>query len=234
MRRPRIVEPLPPQSLLNYGLFPAWARVDLGAPEASPAAFFAAGASLALLDGVLRPNPLFAGALRSRLALRAAAASAKILRLREGEGALRDAEHLAAADDPGPAGRLHRLWRSLARRDARLDAERFVETLRQLDLPEPGDLGSLVGELRELMNPPDDPVTLAARAAARLHRLCPRPEGEIFAAWTADLLLAMRLGWERPAPLLMTKILAPSLRRGAVGARPRPNDSGWPQAAATA
>ena len=81
---------------------------------------------------------------------------------------------------------------------------------------------------------PGDPITLAAQAAARAFAFYPPPEGEIFAAWTADLLLAMRLGWERPAPLLMTKILAPSLRRGAVGARPRPNDSGWPQAAATA
>ena len=52
--------------------------------------------------------------------------------------------------------------------------------------------------------------------------------------WTADVLLALRLGWERPAPLLMTKILEPSLRRGPRGARPRPNDRDWPQAVASA
>ena len=174
----------------------------MGAQEESPAAFFAAGASLALLDGVLRQNPPFAGALRQRLALKAAAAGAKILRLREDEAALRDAEHLAAAEDPGPAGRLHRLWRSLAGQDARLDAERFGEALRLLDAPEPGDLSALVGELRELAQGPGDPVTLAAQAATRAYHLCPGPEGEVFALWTADLLLALRLRWERPAPLL--------------------------------
>jgi len=232
-RRPP-AEPARRQSPLNYRPFPAWARVDLGEQEASPAAFFAGGASLALIDGVLLPNPLFAGALRSRLALRAAAASAKILRLREDEAALRDAEHLAASGNPGPAGRLHRLWRSLARQDARLDAERFVEALRLLDAPAAGDLSALFCALQELASGPGDPLTLSAQAAARAYHLCPGPEGEVFALWTADLLLAMRLGWDRPAPLLMTKILAPPLRRGAVGARPRPTDSGWSQAAAAA
>jgi len=234
LRRPRSVEPAPPQSPLNYRAFPSWARVELTPLEEGPGAFFAAGAGLALLDGILRQEPPFAGALRSRLALKAAAASAKILRLREDEAALRDAEHLAVAEEPGPAGRLHRLWRGLGRQDARVDAERFVEALRLLDAPEPGDLGTLIGALHELAQGAGDPVNLAAQAAARAYHLCPGPEGEIFAAWTADLLLALRLGWQRPAPLLMTKILAPSLRRRAVGARPRPNDSGWPQAAAAA
>ena len=55
----------------------------MGPQEESPAAFFASGASLALLDGVLRQNPPFAAALGQRLALRGAAASARILRLRE-------------------------------------------------------------------------------------------------------------------------------------------------------
>jgi len=223
----------PPQSPLNCQSLPRWARLDPRAGEET-VAFFAAGASLALLDRVLRPPPPFAGALRQRLALKAAAVSAKILRLREDEAALRDAEHLAAAEDPGPAGRLHRLWRSLARQDARCDAERLGEALRLLDAPAAGDLGALVGELRELMNAPDDPVTLAATAAARVYRLCPSPEREVFAAWTADVLLALRLRWERPVPLLMTKILEPSLRRGPAGARPRPDHSDWPQAVARA
>ena len=52
---------------------------------------FRAGAGLALLDRVLRSGeggsePVFVGVLRQRLALKAAAASAKILRLREDEG----------------------------------------------------------------------------------------------------------------------------------------------------
>jgi hypothetical protein len=233
-RRLPPAEPAPLQSSLNYQPFPAWARVDLKAQDETPAAFFAAGASLAWLDGILRQNPPFAGALRNRLALKAAAASARLLRLREDEAALRDAEHLAAAADPGPAGRLHRLWRALAGQGARLDAERFGEALRLLGLPKPGDVASLVGELRELAAGAGDPVTLAAQAARRAYRFSPGPEGEVFALWAADLLLALRLGWERPAPLLVTKILEPSLRSGPAGARPRPNDFLWPQAVASA
>ena len=165
----------------------------------------------------LRQAPPFADALRQRLALRAAAAGAKILRRREDEAALRDAAHLAVSENPGPAGRLHQLWRSLAGKDIQLDVERFQEALRLLDFPEPSDLGALVAELRELAKGPGDPVTLAAKAAARAFALGKCPEVEIFALWTADLLLAIRLGWEKPAPLLMTKILAPSLRRGPAG-----------------
>ena len=147
---------------------------------------------------------------------------------------MRDAEHLAASADPGPAGRLHRLWRGLAGQDARLDAKRFGEALRLLDAPEPGDLSALFRSLQELAQGPGDPVTLAAQAAARAYHLCPAPEGEVFALWIADLLLALRLRWERPAPLLATKILDPALRRGSAGARPRPGDLDWPEAVARA
>lgn len=233
-RRRRAVEPAPSRDIYDYQPLPSWARADPKAREAAQAAFFAAGAGLALVDGVFRQNPPFADALRQRLALRAAASAARILRLREDEAALRDAEHLAASADPGRAGRLHRLWRSLAGRDPRLDAERLREALRLLDLPEPVGLGALVGELRDLLQTPGDPVTLAAQAAARAASPSQGPEAEVFALWAADLLLALRLRWERPAPLLMTKILDPSLRRGPAGARPRPLDPVWPRAVANA
>ena len=157
-----------------------------------------------------------------------------MVRLREEEAALRDAEHLAAAEDPGRAGRLHRLWRCFAGQDVRLDAERFGEALRLLGLPKPDDVASLVGELRELAKSAGDPVTLAAQAATRAYRFSPGPEGEVFSAWAADLLLGVRLRWERPAPLLVTKILEPCLRSGPAGGRPRPSDSHWPQAVAKA
>ena len=45
----------------------------------------------------LRRRTRFSGALRQRLALKAAATCARLARLREDEAALRDAEHLAAA-----------------------------------------------------------------------------------------------------------------------------------------
>ena len=83
--------PPPPASV------PAWARAGGRAGEGEP--LFFAGAGLALLDAFLRRDPPAASALRSRLALTSAAASAKILRLNADEGALRDLR-FAVGDDP--------------------------------------------------------------------------------------------------------------------------------------
>ena len=82
---------------------PAWARASGRAGQGDP--LFAAGAGLALLDAFLRRDPPAAGALRQRLALMSAAASAKILRLNADEGALRDLR-FAVGDALGPAAKL--------------------------------------------------------------------------------------------------------------------------------
>ena len=84
---------------------PAWARASGRAGEGDP--LFAAGAGLALLDAFLRTDPPAAGALRARLALQSAAASAKILRLNADEAALRDLR-FAVGDPRGPAANLLR------------------------------------------------------------------------------------------------------------------------------
>ena len=93
---------------------PAWARASGRAGQGDP--LFFAGAGLALLDAYLRRDPPAAGALRARLALQSAAASAKILRLNADEGALRDLR-FAVGDALGPAANLLSLWRD-ARRPA--------------------------------------------------------------------------------------------------------------------
>ena len=88
--------PVPPPASV-----PAWARASGRAGQGDP--LFAAGASLALLDAVLRRDPPAAGALRARLALKSAAACAKILRLNADEGALRDLR-FAVGDDSRSGG----------------------------------------------------------------------------------------------------------------------------------
>ena len=85
---------------------PRWARPQSADPGA---AIFSAGAGLALFDQLLRGGaetarePVFAGCLRQRLALKAAESCATLARLREDAGALRDAEHLPGRrrDEPG-------------------------------------------------------------------------------------------------------------------------------------
>ena len=99
LRKPRNGKPFrrPP--------IPAWARASGRAGQGDP--LFAAGAALALFDAFLRRDPPSAGALRSRLTLQSAAASAKILRLNADEGALRDLR-FAVGDALGPAANLLR------------------------------------------------------------------------------------------------------------------------------
>jgi hypothetical protein len=97
---------------------PRWSRAGTLSADAR------AGVALFALDQIIRADPPWLGALRMRLALEAAVASARLLRLSADEAALRDAEQLTrSGDDPGPAGRVHRIWRSFAARPARLAGE---------------------------------------------------------------------------------------------------------------
>ena len=96
--------------------FPAWARA-VNAPETDAEAAFLAGAALARLDAIVRENPPWAGVLRQRLALSAAAASVRRAGRTEDEAALRDAFHLSRPGaDPGPAGQRLLAWRELSAR----------------------------------------------------------------------------------------------------------------------
>jgi Protein of unknown function (DUF1403)/DNA polymerase family A len=97
---------------------PGWARSEAPVTDADAdsGAAFQAGAALAMLDCRVRAGVPFAGAWRRRLALKAAAASARIARRGEDEAMLRDAFLLRhGGDDPGPAGRMLVAWRGLDR-----------------------------------------------------------------------------------------------------------------------
>jgi hypothetical protein len=93
------------QALPPPAPIPAWARAGGRVGEGDPPFF--AGAGLALLDAFLRTDPPAAGALRARLALQSAAASARILRVNADEAALRDLR-FAVGDPRGPAANLCR------------------------------------------------------------------------------------------------------------------------------
>jgi len=211
---------------------PSWARASGRAGQGGP--LFAAGASLALFDAHLRRDPPFAGALRSRLALTSAAASAKILRLNADEAALRDLR-FAAGDPLAPAATLLSLWRDLADRPPTIDPGRIGDAAARLDLAL-DNAAALADSLREHMRA-GDPVSAAAKAAALAFCAFPdasAPLSEILALWVFDTALAIRLRWPRPVPLIATKILDPSLRSPGGGRRPRPGDRAWPNTAAGA
>ncbi|HEY8065385.1 MAG TPA: DUF1403 family protein [Methylosinus sp.] len=225
-------------------MFPQWARLPtppaVGVDASSDAAF-CAGAGLALLDQILRENPPFAGALRQRLALRAATACAGLSRHREDSSALRDAEHLspnADADAPtSPAGRIHRLWRLFECRPTPLEDSILRNAADFLDLPADIGFEGVAAALRDIVAGAETPLAAAAGASAaamELFRDAQAVDAEILALWLADLALARRLGWDAPVPLLATTIARPSLRRGPSGKRPRPSDADWVHAAAGA
>jgi Protein of unknown function (DUF1403) len=219
-----------PFSSLAAAPVPAWARASGRAGQGDP--LFFAGAGLALLDAHLRRDPPAAGALRARLALQSAAASAKILRLNTHEGALRDLR-FAVGDDFSPVAKLVRLWRDLAARPPSLDAARLAAAAAALDLAV--DPNGLAPRLKACAGE-GDPVSAAAKAAAFTFSAfpdAPAAEAEILALWLFDLVLAVRLRWTRPLPLIATKILDPGLRSDG-GGRPRPGDPAWPNTAAAA
>ncbi len=200
-------------------------------------AFFA-GAGLALLDTILHDDPPFAGALRQRLALRAATACATMARMREDASSLRDAEHLApVGGETSPAGRIHRLWRHFASRPLLLDAPTLRTAADILDLSHGASFEGFVDALRDFVAGAEHPLAAAANASAAAMKFfddAPTVDAEIFVLWLADLALARRLGWDAPIPLLATAITHPSLRRGGAGKRPRPADPDWVDAAAGA
>ncbi|HWY82555.1 MAG TPA: DUF1403 family protein, partial [Roseiarcus sp.] len=136
----------------------------------------------------------------------------------------------------GPAARLLRLWRERAARPSSLDSRRIIDAAARLDLAAP-DPDALATGLRDLSKGPDDPATAAAKAAALALEAFPdasSPEAEVFALWVADLVLARRLHWDRPLPLIATRILDPGLRLDAQGQRARPHDPAWARTAAAA
>ncbi len=208
---------------------PAWARASGTAGEG----LFAAGAALALLDAALRGNPPASGALRSRLALQSAAASAKILRLNADAAALRDLR-FAVGDPLGPAAALVSLWHDGASRPPSLDPSRISDAAARLDLAV--DPNGLVAGLKTCVGE-GDPVSAAAKAAALAFAAAPdapAAASEILALWTFDTVIAIRLHWPRPVPLIAAKILDPTLRFPKAERRPRPGDPTWPNAAAGA
>lgn len=234
---------------------PPWARIDKAAREISADAFFA-GAGLAILDQVLRAGegsgrdvtrdafdsrgePPFTGVLRQRLALAAAATSARLARLREDRAALRDAEHLAPialSPELSPAARLHRLWRLFASPYLGLDAITLRRAAELIGLPENCNLDALAEIAADVAAKAAHPLAAATNASAAAMRVlesAPSVDAENLALFLSDLVLAERIGWKRPIPLLATAIAHPSLRRSN-GQRPRPSDPDWAVSAAAA
>ena len=207
---------------------PRWIRQqsqrDLNVADAA----FAAGATLAALDAVVRADPPWHGVWAQRLALRAAAACWSRTGGRGGEEAsLRDAHSLARpGDDPGPAGRILRAWRHLAERSVRFDPASLSAVAAGFGiLSSDAALAQLADHLPR--GPGDRPAIMAAADAAAAVTQALGAEAEFLGLWVADAVLAQNLGWAQPLPLLSFGLRDPALRTRVPGRRPRPGDPAW-------
>ena len=208
--------------------FRAGSALPTSTPVAAGAAFIA-GASLALFDRVLRAGPdgaepPYAGVLRQRLALKAAAgcaASRGCVRTKRRSATRNISRRLAP---PALAGRLHRLYRLFATRPLTLDAETLGLAAELLDLRIAAPtLAGLAAACQEILARAGSPLLAVAgvsRAAMTVLTEAAPLEAEILSLWLADLTLARRLFWRAPIPLLPVSILQRELRRN--GRRSRP------------
>jgi Protein of unknown function (DUF1403) len=205
------VLPVPPP-------LPGWTRSET--PVTDTEAAFQAGAALAMLDCRARADVPFAGVWRRRLALKAAAASARIARRGEDEAMLRDAFLLRhGGDDPGPAGRMLMAWRGLDR-SAPLCDESVFHIVETLQLKVDDGLRAAIADAQRLAAS-TQAAPFAASQAARI--VAQQPGAGVLALWLADAVLAARLKWPLPLPLIAGALVHPSLRTGGH----RPGDADW-------
>jgi len=188
---------------------PAWLRRAV--PDAKSLAgkdledlALSAGAAIGALDAIVRRQERWAGAWRQRLALAAAAVTAKQVGRVEDEAALRDAVLLTRPGEflsVGPAGLLLLAWRRLASRPAEelLTLKSVAAVLEEFGYaPDDEVVSDLADDLRQLATGAGIVATLTGSfMAAERHGLA-RAVG----AWLADALLAQRLGWPHALPLL--------------------------------
>ena len=162
---------------------------------------------------------------RRRLALKAAAASARMARRGEDEALLRDSFFLCpAGGDPGPGGRMLLAWRELDRSDPLAD-ELVLHLAKTLGLSVDDALRGAIAAAQDHAAAGRGAPFAAADTVKAVLAL--RPDAELLALWLADAVLARRLGWPLPVPLLAAALLHPSLRTA--GRRPHPADPGWTQ-----
>jgi hypothetical protein len=179
-----------------------------------------AGAAIGALDALVRRRERWAGVWRQRLALSAAAVTARQAGRVEGEAALRDAVLLTkSGDDAGPAGRLLLAWRRLVARPVEelLTEKNLAAVMHDFGYAHnDAAVSDLADELQQLCTSAGTVALLTGAFAIAERHGC----GRAFGCWLADGLLARRLGWDHAVPLLGTEATPRGgrSRRAAAGA----------------
>ena len=188
---------------------PAWLRRTV--PDAQRVAnkdiedvTLAAGAAIGLLDAVVRRQERWAGAWRQRLALSAAAVTAKQAGRNGGESAPGDARVASRPGDflsVGPAGSMLLAWRRLTDRPAQnlLSEKNLAAVLEEFGYAPDGQV--LSDDLRQFgASAGMVGMLIGVFTAAERYGFA-----RAFGCLLADALLAQRLGWAHAVPLLGTE-----------------------------
>jgi len=207
---------------------PVWAR-PRGLVLHDADAAYSAGAALNSLDNLVRQDLPWAGVWRQRLALQSAAAAVNMSGRREDESALRDTHFLrASGDDPGPAGHILMAWRRLASRTTSCEPDSVRPVAEHLGLKWDAALAEVVANAEDMVLSSRPAPVLAAEIASAVYRA--RPDAELLGFWLADVLLAQKLRWPIPVPLLMAQVSTSIFRSGENRKRIRPGEEGWGRA----
>jgi hypothetical protein len=207
---------------------PSWTRPRTHDITESDAAF-AAGIALKSLDDLIRADPPWLGCWRDRVALKSAVVAARMLGRNEEETAIRDAVLLTAmGDDPGPAGKLFLATRMLARRSGTLTTPFVREVAELMGMKWDDSLASIP----DLVDSAHQSGRAAPFAVADLITAISavRPDAEVMALGLAGLVLAQKLNWPKPVPLLLSERFGPAFRT--IGGRGRvlPGEPAYPKA----
>ncbi|WP_353619384.1 DUF1403 family protein [Ochrobactrum sp. SFR4] len=203
-------------------MLPTWAQPN-PADGRLEGALFAAAIALKSLDDLVRLNPVWLGCFRARQALVCARAACQWLRLNADEGALRDAVLLAApGGDPGPAGRVLAAYHQWSKRRFQMSSTAIRTLGTALGLSLDADSAVVVETLETVLQTCQPPPLAAARLITALYQL--RPDVEILGWMLADGVIATKLGWPTPVPLLLSARFHPVLRLNPGRGRLRPDD----------
>lgn len=200
---------------------------DRGTNETDAA--FAAGTALKTLDDLIRADPPWLGCWHDRLALRSAAVAARMLGRSEEENVIRDVVLLTAAgDEPGPAGKLFLATRMLMRRTGTITTP-FVKELADL-LALRWDDG--LASIPDLVDSAIQSGRAAPFAVADLITaiFAVRPDAEAMALGLAEAVLAQKLSWPKPVPLLLPERFGPAFRTVGGRGRVRPGEPAYSKA----
>lgn len=199
----------------------AWA-VPRGPVDSEVEAAFMAGSALNSLDNLVRSQAPWLGAWRQRLALKAAAASVKLVRRTEDESQLRDGWVLRQPGDAfGPAGNVLLAWRKLAGRSLPFPTEELRTVADLLGIRWSDAFADRLEAVSDGVRSAAPAPVIAARAATAIMR--DDLKAEALAWWMADCALSWRMGWSPAVPLLGGHIHSPILRTGPDRRRGRPD-----------